>query len=791
MAEIDHVVQEFLVESHENLDQLDNELVRLEQDASDAQTLASIFRTVHTIKGTCGFLGFGKLERLTHSGENLLGRLRDGRLSLDAELTSALLEMADAVRAILAQIEATGDEGAADHSALLARLEALSERSPASAAPGVGAETAPPSAPAPAPTAAARPRAPTAPESGPAKPRRLGEVLIARGHASEADIERALERQAKGDARQLGEILVDLGVVTSEKVRESLQQQRSQLADQSIRVSVALLDRLMNLVGELVLTRNQILQFDAAGRDRSFQSRAQRLSQITTGLQEGVMQMRMQPIGTIWDKLPRVARELEQITGKLVGIEMEGRHTELDKTILEAIKDPLTHIIRNAVDHGIEPPAERLQVDKPAVGRLRLCAYHEGGQVNIEVSDDGRGIDLERIRSRAIARALITPEQALRMSDRELLALIFTPGFSTADHVTSVSGRGVGMDVVKTNIEKIGGAVDVQSQRGAGTSIRVKIPLTLAIVPALVIRCAGERYAIPQSSLKELVRVDPGTGSGIEYVQRAAVYRLRGNLLPVVFLDQALGIGAADRARAPSSPHAAAASHLVVLHAEQCPFGLVVDEVIDTQEIVVKPLGKLLKAVGCLAGTTIMGDGRVALILDVQGLADRTALLPKQASAARSAPRGAAALEPSAQTQTLLTFSVGENLHMALPISRVTRLEEFPVSELERAGDQMVVQYRDRILPIVDLASLLGQPCASGERAQVIVQCRGERSVGLRVQRILDVVEAAVRLEHCTDKPGICGSAVVQGRVTDLLDSETVLARVGAGAGGESTPPPA
>ena len=462
MDDLDAIVRDFLVESHENLGRLDVDLVQLEKSPHDRERLANIFRTIHTIKGTCGFLGYEKLGAVTHAGESLLSRLRDGKLTLTPPIIDALLKLVDVVRGLLSQIEASGCEGGGEYGDLIDTLTRLQELPPA------GPEATPtPAAPVPLPP------------------------------AEEAE---------------------DLALPATFK---------SGVSAGTIRVDVDLLDRLMTLVGELVLARNQLLQFTAAQRDSTLSRTSQRLNSITTELQEGVMKTRMQPIGNLWKALPRVVRDLAVLCGKLVELHAEGDETELDKSIMEAIKDPLTHLLRNAVDHGIEPPEERAAAGKPAAGRLTLRAFHEGGQVHIEIGDDGGGIDPERIKQKALERGLLTPAQAGRLSEQELLHLIFLPGFSTAAKVTSVSGRGVGMDVVKTNIEKIGGTVELSGRPGQGTLVRIKIPLTLAIIPALLVQAGGDRYAIPQINLVELIRLK----GGIEFIHGTPVYRLRAAAL--------------------------------------------------------------------------------------------------------------------------------------------------------------------------------------------------------------------------------------------------------------------
>jgi two-component system chemotaxis sensor kinase CheA len=480
----DDIVREFLVESSENLDLLDRELINLEKDPGNRGTLASIFRTLHTIKGTCGFLGFTKLESVAHVGENLLSKLRDGELALTPEMTTALLAMVDAIRQMLASVEATGNEGERNDQELIQTLTRILQGS-------AGAAKAEGLTPPPAPAEVAPAELVVAPTAAVAAS--PVEVAV----AAPPVVEAAPKTEGKPEH---AEHSADHGPApTIESGAQS--QSRTAASESSIRVDVTLLDKLMNLVGELVLARNQILQFSNAAEDAGLLAPSQRLNLITTELQEGVMKTRMQPIGNIWSKFPRTVRDVATMCGKQVRIEMEGKETELDKTIVEAIKDPLTHIVRNSVDHGIEKPEKRVAVGKPAEGRLLLRAYHEGGQVIIEISDDGGGLDSERIRRKAVEKGLITPEQAARMGEREGVNLIFLPGFSTAEKVTNVSGRGVGMDVVKTDIEKIGGTVDVQSKPGAGTTVRMKIPLTLAIIPALIVTSGGDRYAIPQISL--------------------------------------------------------------------------------------------------------------------------------------------------------------------------------------------------------------------------------------------------------------------------------------------------
>src|SRR6202522_583015 len=760
------IVKEFLVESYENLDRLDRELVGLEKNPGDRDALSSIFRTIHTIKGTCGFLGFNKLEKVAHVGENLLTRLRDGQLTLNQELTTALLAMVDAVRQMLGSIEANGGEGERDDASLIATLTRLQQP--------------------PEPPAKNRALAPEAILEAAAPPSSIGDILMEQAGVTPAEILRAAETQNQGDPPRLGEILVERGAVKPADIVDALRVQSSRAhtaaSDSTIRVDVGLLDKVMNLVGELVLARNQVLQFASRAKDTSFLAASQRLNLITTELQAGVMKTRMQPIGNIWGQFPRTVRDVALGCGKEVVIEMEGKETELDKTIIEAIKDPLTHLVRNSVDHGIELPEARVKAGKDRAGRLTLRAFHEGGQVNIEISDDGGGLNVERIRKKAVERGLITAEQAARLPEREIFNLIFLPGFSTAEKITNVSGRGVGMDVVKTNVEKIGGTVEVHSTLGKGTTVRVKIPLTLAIIPALVVTCGGDRYAIPQVSLLELVRLKPDqVSAGIELVHGAPVYRLRGRLLPLLYLSSQLKLTADTSGTAKGD----GAVNIVVVHAEDRRFGLVVDQINDTEEIVVKPLRKQLKTVKTFAGSSIMGDGKVALILDVLGLAQRAGVVAETRDRLAT-NKAAESGDPTGDKQTFLLFAGLGDSRMAIPLNTLARLEEFPASQVEMSGNEWVTQYRGQILPLVRLAAVLEErrhrlralqapPPQDSGPLQVLVMNHEGVSFGLVVEQILDIVEARADVKSKASWPAVLYTVVIGERVTELLDIPAIL----------------
>jgi two-component system chemotaxis sensor kinase CheA len=699
---MDEFIQEFLIEGGEILDQLDRDFVEFEKNPNSKELVARIFRAIHTLKGTGGTIGLKKLESVNHVGENILSRMREGKLSVNASITSALLKMIDVDRQLLATVERTGEEGDMDLSGIIQSLNA---------------------------------------------------ILTA------------------------GEILVQNGIVPPNAVQDALQIQSENHDDSvtsNIRVDVNLLDKVMNLVGELVLARNQILQFTSNQKDAAFLSTAQRLNLITTELQEGVMKTRMQPIGNIWNKFPRVVRDLSNSSGKLVRLEMEGSQTELDKTIIEAIKDPLTHIVRNSLDHGLETPAQREAANKPPQGLLFLRAFHEGGQVNIEISDDGAGLDLNAIRAKAIERGILPSQQAAKMTDREIANLIFMAGFSTAQKITNISGRGVGMDVVKTNIEKIGGTVDVSSVRGHGTTLKIKIPLTLAIIPALIVTTGGDRFAIPQVSLVELVRLEgKAAESGVEMIQEAAVYRLRGTLLPIIYLNRELKL----TRKADSDGDGAI--NIVVLQADGRQFGLVVDGINDTEEIVVKPLRKQLRGISCFAGATIMGDGKVALILDIVGLAQRASLAGESSGHVAAVAKEELA-EGNEKRESWLLLRVGDSGKLAIPLSMVSRLEEFDRKTIESSGNRQVVQYRREIMPLVSVADALHIPAHAVREGpiQVVVHSTGSGSVGLVVDEILDIVDQHVSVARKIDNSCLLGSAVIQQHVTDLLNVPELITSI-------------
>lgn len=790
---MNEVLREFLLETHENLALLDSDLVSLEQRPTDKQTLAQVFRTLHSVKGTAGFIGLPKLQSVAHAAESLLSRLRDGDIRFNQPISTALLKVVDAIREMLASIEKDGSEGARDYTAVIAEVEHLrASGGVASASPPAASPVSTPPAAVPAKVESAAPPVHEATSELPA----LKPAAPAPGGPPPGSPSTTIDFQhtptMEGAVQTPASPVSAEPAAPSRVANEPSEAPRpSAVADTNVRVDVGLLDKMMTLVGELVLSRNRIMQFGATSEDPAFVGAVQQLNHLTTELQASVMKTRMQPIGNVWSKFPRVVRDLAVACGKKVRFEMEGQETELDKTLLEAIRDPLTHMVRNAVDHGIESPDVRRARGKPEEGRLHMVAFHQGGKVIVEISDDGGGIDVARVREKAIQNSLITAHDAARLSRAATLRLIFAAGFSTAEKVTQFSGRGVGMDVVRTSIERIGGTVELDSLEGQGTTIRMKIPLTLAIIPAIICTGGGERYAIPQSALVELVRLDAEQGDRlVEHVRGAPVYRLRGKLLPIVYLSEVLGGQVNDGAHQEASGDDRT---IVVLQADEHQFGLIVDGVRDSEEIVVKPLQRKLKGIPAFAGATIMGDGRIALILDVAGIA-KLGGLAATATSAKGESREL--LEPLVGTplneaQSTLVFVPAGGGQMAVPLSQVARLEEIPRLALERVSGGLVTQYRGDILPLMDVSEELRRmspgeatvKTTKTQRAQVlsdeivpfIFYDDGEQKAGLIVERILDVTQESGGTASPSTRRGVLRTVVLRNRVTEFLDLPAIV----------------
>ena len=714
---MDDLLADFLTETHEGLQSLDGVLLALARDPGNAALISEVFRIVHTIKGTCGFLGLGRLESVAHAAENVLGLWRDGSLPVTAGGVSLILRALDRIKEIVAGLEASGQEPEGDDAPLKTALDAAAAGEAPSAAASVGPEPPPPAPPPQAPIQATIPH-PATPAPAPAN-------------------DAAPEPAASGGS-----------------------------APQTIRVAVDVLEDLMVLVSELVLTRNQLMQLARSEENSAFTVPLQRLSQITSDLQDGVMKTRMQPIGNAWSKLPRLVRDLSGELGKRIVLDMRGAETELDRQVLELIKDPLTHMVRNSADHGLETPEQRRAAGKSETGRIFLNAFHEGGHIVLEIGDDGRGLSIERIRQKVLAQGLATEAELAGMGERDIQRFIFRPGFSTAAAVTAVSGRGVGMDVVKTNIERIGGTVDLRSREGQGTTFVIKIPLTLAIVAALIVEAGGERFAIPQNGVLELVRVGEGDGPKVETIKDAPVLRLRDRLLPLVPLRQVLNMP--ERAAAPPA-EAAREAFVVVTQVGAQLFGIMVDRVFDTEEIVVKPVAPILRHITIFSGNTILGDGSVIMILDTNGIARATGLGSEMAGDGAGVQAQAAGARRGPAQTSLLLFRAGPGAPKAVPLGLVARLEHFPAERVEQAGDSLVVQYRGALMPLVPLAGFGGPP--EGAAQPVLVFGDGDRALGLMVDEILDVVEAVLDMDAAGHRPGFLGSCVIGGKVTEILDT--------------------
>jgi two-component system, chemotaxis family, sensor kinase CheA len=733
---MDDLLREFLTETSESLSLLDQELVRLEQNQNDPKLLGNIFRIVHTIKGTCGFLGLPRLEAVAHAGENVLGKVRDGELIVTPTAVSLILESLDRIKGLLSVLEQTEAEPAGEDSDLIKRLNAFAE----------GGDAAVPAA-APAPVAAAQPAAVPVAAAAPVE----DEMGFTPVPAAETGNIQIVEPEPAPVAAAAAPAAAPTAAAETKD---------SAVAAQSIRVGVDVLENLMTMVSELVLTRNQLLQIMRSQKDTDFVTPLQRLNHVTSELQEGVMKTRMQPIGNAWAKLPRLVRDLSHELNKKIDLQMLGAETELDRQVLELIKDPLTHLVRNCADHGLEIPADRKAAGKSDTGRITLNAFHEGGHIVIEISDDGKGLPLDKIRAKAVTNKLATEAEMAAMADQQVMQFIFKAGFSTAAQVTSVSGRGVGMDVVRTNIEKIGGTVELKSQLGKGTSFVIKIPLTLAIVSALIVEASGERFAIPQISVLELVRTGPGSESRIEHINEAPFLRLRNRILPLVSLHGMLRL---DDARKVASAEA----FIVVTQVGNYTFGIMVDRVFDTEEIVVKPVAPILRDVGMFAGNTILGDGSVIMILDPNGIA--------AASGGAASHDAAFAAEQGAQTGqdgervTLLVFRTGDSAPKAVPLALIARLEEVDAKTIEYGDGRPVVQYRGRLMPLITIDK--SYEAKREGRQPVLVFADGVRSMGLMVDEIVDIVEERLKIELAADRPGYVGSAIVAGKSTDIIDT--------------------
>jgi two-component system chemotaxis sensor kinase CheA len=754
---MDDLLADFLAETNESLGELDSALLRLERVPDDQATLSQIFRLVHTIKGTCGFLGLPRLERVAHAAENVLGMVRDGAMIVTPPMVSLVLAALDRIKDIVADLGRKGIEVPGDDAALIAQLDALIH--------GSGAPTPMPALVMPT---FDRPPPPTAapvatPQAKPATAR-APRAVKSRAPASTAPAPAALAPAvAEAPAVPAAPIVALAAAEPEPAAGEPAEAQAS--GTQTIRVAVEVLEHLMTLVSELVLTRNQLMQLARTSQDNASAVPLQRLSHITSDLQEGVMKTRMQPIATAWAKLPRVVRDLAHELGKKIELVSHGAETELDRQVLELIRDPLTHMVRNSADHGLETPAERRAAGKSETGHIILSAAHEGGHIIIGISDDGRGLPVDRIRAKVLAKGLATPAELAALTESQIQSFIFRAGFSTASEVTSVSGRGVGMDVVKTNIERIGGTIELKSIAGQGTWFTIKIPLTLAIVSGLIVEAGGERFAIPQIGVLELVRAGAG-GSAIEHINDTPVLRLREQLLPLINLANLLRLPATENGAAGGS-----GEYIVVAQVGGTLLGIIVDRVFDTEEIVVKPVAPILRHLTIFSGNTILGDGSVIMILDPHGIARAVGMgTASDGKPKLSAPPSESANRARSERVALLLFRAGGQEKLAVPLSLVARLEHIPRDRIEISGGQPVTQYRGRLMKLLPLMALPEDPAEWPESSPVLVFTDQDRSLGLVVEAIIDVVQDRMDIELTAARPGLLGSAVIDGRATDVID---------------------
>ncbi len=809
--EDDEILQGFIEESLEHLADIENDLLAIEERGADidVELVNKVFRAAHSIKGGAGFMGLNVIQDLAHAAENVLGLVRSEKLVPNPDIVNVLLLAADELQRL---IEDVGNSNSVDISSHTAALNAIYEsgEAPASAA------KAAPSAPA-APKAPVAVEEPVAPEIAEES---ADEVEVAE---SEAPVEEELVEETSADPSPAQEVEPpEASMQQGPRAKSSATPQPK--TDTSIRVTVSLLDQLMNLAGELVLSRNQLLQTITSGDVRNAEAVGQRIDLVTSELQEAIMLTRMQPIGNVFNKFPRVVRDLSKKLAKQIDLTIVGKDVELDKTIIEAINDPLTHLVRNSVDHGIEPPEDRIKKGKEARGLIVLKAYHAAGQVVIEISDDGKGLDGDVLAETAIKKGLITSDQAKVMSEKERINLILLPGFSTAKKITDVSGRGVGMDVVKTNLDQLGGSIEIESEVGKGSTISIKLPLTLAIIPCQIVMTGGERYAIPQVNLEELLRIPASkVKERVERVGDAEVVRLRGNLLPLIRMAEVFGIeptyfdpvqeetkpdrrhNIADRrskstplfkeenaeeTATPSMEHdpnnqqvrgkqerrqsASSALNIVVVSTGAMKYGLIVDRLHDSEEIVIKPLGRHLQQCQGYAGATIMGDGRIALILDVSNIARMAGLTSLDGSerAAELADAAKDAITKTRDKQALLTFSSSAEEQFGVPLNQVERVEKIKRHHIEEIGGRRVMQYRGGSLPLISIDEVASvMPLADREDLLVIVFHIAGKDVGLLAIGPIDAIEISADIDEVTLKqPGIMGSAIIGSKTTMLVN---------------------
>ncbi len=820
---MDDLIIDFITETNESIEELDADLVNLEKNPNDKDLLGKIFRLMHTIKGTCGFLSLPRLEKVAHHAENVLGRFRDGDLEVTAGYVTLIFESIDQIKFIVAEIEETGGEPEGGDAALIAKLDAAYEGKDVSGdASAVGESTslgdvsgekdivvniqekslAPGEASIDELEAAfaAAPGMDGIVNSADSKEKdivvNIQEKSLAPGEASMDELEAAFAAAPGMDGIVNPADLNKKDPVNPKKKKEVKKpKSKKEKTDKpkakkapakTLRVAVDVLEDLMTMVSELVLTRNQLLQIVRTQGDTEFSTPLQRLSHVVSELQEGVMATRMQPIGNAWSKLPRIIRDLSIELDKKIELVMTGQETELDRQVLELIQDPLTHMVRNSGDHGIETPADRVEAGKSETGTISLDAFHEGGHIIIRISDDGKGLPEDKIRSKILENGLATEEEIGEMSSQQIQQFIFHAGLSTAEKVTAVSGRGVGMDVVRTNIEKIGGSIDLRSTEGKGSTFTIKIPLTLAIVSALIVEAENERFAIPQLSVRELVMISDHGDNRIEYIKGSPLFRLRDRLLPLVSLGSILGLSdknAFDQvskltkendeseSETESETEGNAFDHknlyLVIAQVGGYDFGIIVDRVFDTEEIVVKPVAQMLKDLTLFSGNTILGDGSVIMILDPNGIANATGNIA--AVDDPESKKNSDGIKADSEKKTsLLLFKVGGDTPKAVPLSLVSRLENIKSEDVEYSSGQMTVQYRGTLMPLTPFDPSV--KISEGEEKPVLVFSDNGNAMGIVVDEIIDIMEEVIDIKLHATQSGLLGSAIIDGQATDVVD---------------------
>ena len=721
MENHDEILAEFILEAREIIDRLDGDFVRLEENPGDQALVGNIFRGLHTLKGSSGFFALKRLEKLSHAGESLLGKIRAGQAELDFDKSTRLLEMNDILRSIIEGVEANHLEPEGDDQELIAVLLNLE--------PAAIKQTDQTISPVP---------------------------------------NKAPEEPSKNESQPLPEIQMEY----SEPSEPVLTNTTGQEVVVPVKVNPEVLDKLMNIASEMVLARNRLLPFSQQSTDKLFTSAVRSIDLLTLELQERMMKMRMQPIYHIWDKFPRLVRDVSAECGKKVRLLQEGSETELDRILLDSIRDPLIHLIRNSIDHSIETPEIRLEKGKSELAYLILRAAHQNGTVIVEVIDDGAGVDYERVRQRAISRGLISVEKAHALNHKELIDLIFLPGFSTRDTITNLSGRGVGMDVVKNNIENIGGSIEITSVPNEGTHVRLKIPLTLAILPTLFIRCAEEIFLIPQNRILELVRFAPNQPhNGIEDFYGTPTFRLRDKLIPLLFLNEQLNLPAS-----PLKPKQKL--FIAVLNFNGTLFGLVVEEVLNIQDIVIKPLGELLRDMSNFAGATIMGNGEVALILDIDGIARKSGLVERlQANPIRQEELYVPVVE---EMISVLLFEIPGLNKIALPLDSIDHIIKLDPSQIQQNGNREVVYFNEQLMDLVRLDHYVSGGSKDSHlhhaHAPVLTCHYRDRLYGLVAKQVTDIIEVPAKLhELSTPQRGLNGCIIYNDQVINVLDLEEVL----------------